>query len=601
MNIVPVIIDTSPSFLPAPSAALSLGLLPLGASTVLEHLVEQVRQVSSDTLTILTQFEPSAAYQKSVREHCPGGAHIMPDHRFNDIFLSYEPSDWLLLIEPRYFPIAGFQLRDFTRLLDTSWVARHLVPLLTSLDGTKEYVQLDADRRVRRIQRYYDGFTRLQGSGVSVSLVPVAATLLGRDLCFASLSELRRTLAGSGVPCQDVSCAGGMIDLGDERGYLALNERFARSPEACDARGAGVAARPASAEIAPDARILGPVTIQPRVVIEPGVTVIGPSVLGQGCVIRRHAMVAHSVVTQAAIVDEGELVRQRVHCGPDSSALDAERARAARRARGMGAVLSGAPAPELAFEHDPHSRIYPALKRGVDIVVALAALLILAPLLALTALAVRLTSPGPVLFGHRREGRHGEPFFCWKFRTMVPDAHTQQRALYSSNQVDGPQFKLERDPRVTRIGRLLRASNIDELPQLINVLLGQMSLIGPRPSPFRENQICVPWRIARLSVRPGITGLWQVCRDKRATSDFHQWIYYDMLYVRHVSLALDLKILLATIVTAGGRWGFPVGRLLPRSALQHETRTHVLHQHFPILSAATGGPPWRREPSLQGV
>ncbi|MCG3128936.1 MAG: hypothetical protein CHACPFDD_03832 [Phycisphaerae bacterium] len=597
MNIVPIIIDSSPGFLPATSPTLSLGLLPLGSSTVLEHLVEEVRQVSAEPLTILTQFEPSAAYAKAVQEHCPRGVQIMPDHGFNDLFVDHEPSDWLLLIEPRYFPSAGYDLRGFTRSLDTSWVARHLVPLLTSLDGTKEYVQLDAERRVRRIQRYYDGFTRLQGSGVSVSLVPVAATLLGRDLCFASLSELRRTLAGSGVPCQDVSCPGGMVDLGDERGYLALSERFLRSPDA----GAAPPARPATAEIAPDARILGPVAIQQRVIVEPGATIIGPSVLGQGCIIRRHAMVAHSVVTPAAIVDEGELVRQRVHCGPDSSALDAGRARAARRARGMGAVLSGAPSPVLAFEHDAHSRVYPLLKRGVDVVVALAALLILSPLLALTALAVKLTSPGPVLFGHRREGRHGEPFHCWKFRTMVPDAHAQQRALYSNNQVDGPQFKLERDPRVTRIGRLLRASNIDELPQLINVLTGEMSLIGPRPSPFRENQICVPWRIARLSVRPGITGLWQVCRDKRAASDFHQWIYYDMLYVRHVSLALDLKILLATIVTAGGRWGFPVGRLLPRSAHQHESRAHVAHEHFPILTAASQEPPWRREPTLQGV
>jgi lipopolysaccharide/colanic/teichoic acid biosynthesis glycosyltransferase len=163
-----------------------------------------------------------------------------------------------------------------------------------------------------------------------------------------------------------------------------------------------------------------------------------------------------------------------------------------------------------------------------------------------------------VFFGHEREGLRGRRFRCWKFRTMVKDAHLMQRALYATNAVDGPQFKMKRDPRVTRIGEFLRRSNLDELPQLWNVLLGQMSMIGPRPSPFRENQICVSWRLARLSVRPGITGLWQICRKNRDGGDFHQWIAYDLLYARHVSLSLDLKILAATALTLGGRWSVPL-------------------------------------------
>jgi lipopolysaccharide/colanic/teichoic acid biosynthesis glycosyltransferase len=110
--------------------------------------------------------------------------------------------------------------------------------------------------------------------------------------------------------------------------------------------------------------------------------------------------------------------------------------------------------------------------------------------------------------------------------------------------------------------------SLDELPQLFNVLLGQMSLIGPRPSPFRENQCCVPWREARLSVRPGITGLWQVCRHNRPGGDFHQWIYFDLLYVQHMSFSLDLKILLATLVTRGGQSNVPVHRLIPAHRLR---------------------------------
>ena len=138
----------------------------------------------------------------------------------------------------------------------------------------------------------------------------------------------------------------------------------------------------------------------------------------------------------------------------------------------------------------------------------------------------------------------------------------------ATNQMDGPQFKMDRDPRVTRLGRMLRAISLDELPQLLNVAVGQMSLVGPRPSPFRENQMCIPWREARLSVRPGITGLWQVCRHERATGDFHQWIYYDLLYVRHMSPWVDLKILFATVITLGGKGHVPLSWVIPPSKFQ---------------------------------
>jgi lipopolysaccharide/colanic/teichoic acid biosynthesis glycosyltransferase len=213
-------------------------------------------------------------------------------------------------------------------------------------------------------------------------------------------------------------------------------------------------------------------------------------------------------------------------------------------------------------------RLYAGGKRAFDVQIAVLGLLVLSPLLVLVAVLTKLTSPGALFFGHEREGRGGRVFRCWKFRTMVEQAHAQQRNLYARNLVDGPQFKLPDDPRVTRFGRWLRVTNIDELPQLYNVIRGDMSLVGPRPSPFRENQICVPWRRARLSVRPGITGLWQVCRQERSLGDFQQWIHFDILYVRHMSLGLDLRILLATVFTLGGRWNVPLRWMIPHRQLR---------------------------------
>jgi lipopolysaccharide/colanic/teichoic acid biosynthesis glycosyltransferase len=203
-----------------------------------------------------------------------------------------------------------------------------------------------------------------------------------------------------------------------------------------------------------------------------------------------------------------------------------------------------------------------AVKAAFDLLLAALGLVLLSPLLLLTALLVKLESRGPVFYRGRREGKGGRPFDCLKFRTMFVGADDQQRELYGRNQVDGPQFKMAEDPRVTRLGSVLRALNLDELPQLFNVLRLEMSLVGPRPSPFRENQLCIPWRDGRLSVRPGITGLWQVCRHHRAQGDFHQWIHFDLLYVRHMSFAVDLKILAATVATLGGHWPVPLSWIL---------------------------------------
>jgi lipopolysaccharide/colanic/teichoic acid biosynthesis glycosyltransferase len=174
-------------------------------------------------------------------------------------------------------------------------------------------------------------------------------------------------------------------------------------------------------------------------------------------------------------------------------------------------------------------------------------LILFAPIIPFIALAIKLTSPGPIFFKDKRQGFHGKEFGCLKFRSMKVGADEIQDKLRTISQVDGPQFKIQEDPRISAVGKFLRDTYLDEIPQFINVLLGQMSVIGPRPSPEAENTLCPPWRNARLSVRPGITGLWQICRTREPMKDFQEWIHYDIKYIRDLSPKLDLWICWKTI------------------------------------------------------
>jgi lipopolysaccharide/colanic/teichoic acid biosynthesis glycosyltransferase len=308
--------------------------------------------------------------------------------------------------------------------------------------------------------------------------------------------------------------------------------------------------------IDPGARLIGPVVLHEGAVVAAGATVVGPTVVGSGGRIDSGAVVAQAMLAPDAHVGGAVSIRRRVISGNGSvdSALDAPEVDSAV-VTPLGVALDrkvNGNAPKAALVGRRH--LQRALKRVLDLVASALMLAVLWPLLLAVAVWVKMDSPGPAFFLHRRERRGGREFACVKFRTMTADAHLQQRELYECNEVDGPQFKLHKDPRVTRVGKWLRRYNIDELPQLLNVLAGQMSLVGPRPSPFRENQICVPWRRARLSVRPGITGLWQICRSgEDGASGFHEWIYFDLAYVRHFSIWLDLKILAATLLSLGGR------------------------------------------------
>ena len=185
-------------------------------------------------------------------------------------------------------------------------------------------------------------------------------------------------------------------------------------------------------------------------------------------------------------------------------------------------------------------------KRVIDVVGATLLLVILAPLWLLIAALIKLTSPGPVFFVQERLGYNKRPFRMFKFRTMVANAPQLQAQLEHLNEAGGPVFKMKNDPRVTPLGRFLRKTSLDELPQLLNVLLGDLSLVGPRPLPQRDyDRFDEYWFNRRFSVKPGITCIWQV--SGRSNTSFDYWIRQDLEYIDHWSLALDVKILLRTI------------------------------------------------------
>jgi exopolysaccharide biosynthesis polyprenyl glycosylphosphotransferase len=199
----------------------------------------------------------------------------------------------------------------------------------------------------------------------------------------------------------------------------------------------------------------------------------------------------------------------------------------------------------LSLVYGPDRAVALVLKRAIDVAVAALALILLGPVLAFVALWIRIRDGGPVLFLQTRIGEHGRPFTVVKFRTMVVDAEERLAELASFNEIEGQAFKVTDDPRVTRTGGLLRKLSLDELPQLWNVLRGQMSLVGPRPPLPREVEGYDVWHRRRLSMKPGITGLWQV--GARREKEFDRWVRLDLEYIDRWSLWLDFKILAWTI------------------------------------------------------
>lgn len=307
------------------------------------------------------------------------------------------------------------------------------------------------------------------------------------------------------------------------------------------------------ASISSSAYVLGPVVLGRGCVVEDGAQVIGPTVVGDFSRIGKGSLARSSILWDG--VDLADGARLEYSIADSSAVIPSDRwirksvVRSNERRLEVQPSLDGLAAERPGGRQWAPSgttaRVQLAVKHASDALLSAALLALSSPILLLCAVAIKLDSPGPVFYWQFRCGRNGKPFRMFKLRTMVSDADVRRELLEKRKDVQGPVFKLFHDPRITRAGRLLRKTSLDELPQLYNVLRGEMSLVGPRPLAADEMRCCPSWRDHRLSVKPGITGLWQV--SGRGRAHFHDWIRHDVEYAKNVCLWLDAKILFRTL------------------------------------------------------
>nr|WP_253199146.1 sugar transferase [Clostridium gasigenes] len=203
---------------------------------------------------------------------------------------------------------------------------------------------------------------------------------------------------------------------------------------------------------------------------------------------------------------------------------------------------------EVTIENE--NKLYLFSKRTLDIVASLIGLIVLSPIIVITGILIRIESKGPIIFSQKRIGLNGRKFKMYKFRSMVLNAEALKTKLLEQNEMSGPMFKMKEDPRITKTGKFIRKTSIDELPQLINVLKGEMSLVGPRPSLPQEVEKFEPWMMKRLEVKPGLTCYWQV--SGRNNIDFEAWMQLDLDYVNDRSFLLDIKLIFRTFFVLFG-------------------------------------------------
>jgi len=365
-------------------------------------------------------------------------------------------------------------------------------------------------------------------------------------------------LVRAGLPIYAQPITGYLRELNSAEDYLGVHFDFCRGRTGAKPFGEelseGVWVQ-GVVDLSPDVLLIGPVVLGPDVRVGSGARLIGPLVIGGGTEIGEgahlresvvgedvrvgaRARIERSILAEGLQVAEGTVITESLATGQTLTLGNLTMVE-----RDMRIAVASLPFHRY-LRLGVRRRAYLMFKRTFDLLFAAVGLVAALPIMAAVALAIRWDSGGPVLFRQRRCGRDGKDFVMLKFRSMRADADRLQEELRGRNECDGPMFKIADDPRFTRVGRVLRKYSLDELPQLWNVLCGDMSVVGPRPLAERELRVCPSWREARLRVKPGLTGLWQI--NGRERNAFQDWIRLDLQYVREQSLWRDLTILLRT-------------------------------------------------------
>lgn len=427
-----------------------------------------------------------------------------------------------------------------------------------------ERVEFDADKRVKAIHRLHPAQEKrsmLRPIGLYLfeaqvlEMIPANGYFDLKEQLFARLYEEDETTAVWEMEgyCRTITS----IDeyFGANRDVVTGRVQF---PEMGNLWGLPAPTEADRPQISPSVALYDPIVMGAAAQIDDEAIIIGPSVIGDHCqvgantilneaVILRRARIgragylSHCIISEGAVVEDGAILQDVVvpEGTPDGEKLailpPLEHAHYE-----VGSTLS-----QLGWRSRSRE-IYLVMKRWFDVAFALVALALSLPLAILLALAIKLDSPGPAIFRQERCGRNGRRFMMYKFRTMVSNAEDLKRELQPLNEVDGPTFRITDDPRLTRVGRIIRNTDMDEIPQLINVLEGDMSMVGPRPLSIEEMRYNPRWRDVRLTVRPGVTGLWQV--EAHTKLRFNEWIRHDIDYVRNCSFGLDLKIISRTFL-----------------------------------------------------
>jgi lipopolysaccharide/colanic/teichoic acid biosynthesis glycosyltransferase len=338
---------------------------------------------------------------------------------------------------------------------------------------------------------------------------------------------------------QGFNIGGTVLDLAEEDGFLKLVKHKLGNGEMPNRYLAEYSRTNGRDDIniADSARLFGKILFGKGVNVGENSIIVGPAIIGNNVKVGRNTAVRESVIDAGLSLQSGEVIEKKVLIHSQDSSDKS--LRKTHQADAEPVFNFNRQNPD-SFRKWPRFSYVGFAKRILDVIASVIVLVLFAPFLPVIMLAIKLTSPGPVFFKDTRQGLYGRPFKCLKFRTMEQGADKMQDRLRVLSVVKGPQFMIPDDPRMSAVGKFLRETYIDEIPQFFNVLLGQMSVVGPRPSPESENRLCPFWRDARLSVRPGITGYWQICRTRQPMKDFQEWIYYDVKYVRDLSLKLDL-------------------------------------------------------------